>query len=306
MSDATRLVLLKATTANRTSYTPLKGEALYDTDLNQLYVGDGTTAGGNAIGATLTNEQVQDIVGSLIGDSSTIDVTYDDSGNVLTMDVIPSAINTSDLTNDAGFETPTQLNSRDTNNRNRSNHTGTQLASTISNFAATVLGTLLTGISFVTSTPVVATDSILVAIGKLQAQINNMSGGIFGSEFQYEFFTNVVSFNTSTLFQVYEMETDSAIPPGKYRIMIHYGYEPGSTSNNDHSEIRVNNSTANLEQISFEDEGKDTNSDIKRTKVLLGYYTKTTTSIIDVELWARNESGTTVIKGATIELWRVS
>ena len=54
--------------------------------------------------------------------------------------------------------------------RARANHTGSQLASTISDFASTVLATVLTGISFVTGTAVVATDSILVAIGKLQKQ----------------------------------------------------------------------------------------------------------------------------------------
>jgi hypothetical protein len=38
-------------------------------------------------------------------------------------------------------ETTTQLNTRDTNNRNRANHTGTQLASTISDFATAVAAT---------------------------------------------------------------------------------------------------------------------------------------------------------------------
>ena len=52
----------------------------------------------------------------------------------------------------------------------RANHTGTQLASTISDFASTVRATVLTGISFATGTAVTAADSILVAIGKLQAQ----------------------------------------------------------------------------------------------------------------------------------------
>ena len=66
--------------------------------------------------------------------------------------------NVSDLTNDAGyvntaqasaaapvqpsdianFETSTELNVRDTNNRNRANHTGTQTASTISDFTTAV------------------------------------------------------------------------------------------------------------------------------------------------------------------------
>lgn len=79
-----------------------------------------------------------------------------------------TATNTNLSTN---YETTTQLNARDTANRSRANHTGTQLSSTISNFASTVLSTVLTGISFVTSTAVVDTDSVLVSIGKLQAQV---------------------------------------------------------------------------------------------------------------------------------------
>jgi hypothetical protein len=72
------------------------------------------------------------------------------------------------------YETTTELNARDTANRNRSNHTGMQLAATISDLATAVLGVVLTGISFATSTAVVATDSILIAIGKLQAQITTL------------------------------------------------------------------------------------------------------------------------------------
>lgn len=40
-----------------------------------------------------------------------------------------------DASNPNGYETPTQLNARDTANRNRSNHSGTQLSSTISDFS---------------------------------------------------------------------------------------------------------------------------------------------------------------------------
>lgn len=53
----------------------------------------------------------------------------------------------------------------------RANHTGTQLASTISNFAATVLATVLAGLSTATNAVISATDSVLSALGKLQAQI---------------------------------------------------------------------------------------------------------------------------------------
>ena len=40
-----------------------------------------------------------------------------------------------DASNPNGYETPAQLNARDTANRNRSNHSGSQLASTISDFS---------------------------------------------------------------------------------------------------------------------------------------------------------------------------
>lgn len=55
----------------------------------------------------------------------------------------------------------------------RGNHTGTQPASSISDFAATTRSTVATGM--VTTTPEVAlaTDTLLVIIGKLQAQINS-------------------------------------------------------------------------------------------------------------------------------------
>lgn len=56
--------------------------------------------------------------------------------------------------------------------KNRANHTGTQLASTISNFAATVRAVTLTGLSTATSAVITATDTVLSALGKLQAQIS--------------------------------------------------------------------------------------------------------------------------------------
>lgn len=53
----------------------------------------------------------------------------------------------------------------------RTNHTGTQLASTISNFASTVRSTVLTGLSTATNAVISTADSLLTALGKLQAQI---------------------------------------------------------------------------------------------------------------------------------------
>lgn len=81
-----------------------------------------------------------------------------------------------DASNPNNYETPAQLNTRDTNNRNRTNHTGTQLASTISDLANAVRSVVLTGLSFATDSAILATDSILTAFGKLQSQINSHFG----------------------------------------------------------------------------------------------------------------------------------
>lgn len=366
MSAVTRFILLKSTTANRLAYTPKAGELLYDIDLAQLYVGDNVTVGGNAVGAMVNNEDIQDIVGNLIGDSTTIDVTYDDSGNVLTMDVIPAALNTSDFNNDAnfqnltqvqslvdahanlinnphsvtaaqvglgnvdntsdlnkpistatqnaldlkydlsnpnGYETPTQLNSRDAANRNRSNHTGTQLANTISNFATAVLSTILTGLSTATSTAVVATDTILIAIGKLQAQINSLTPPIFGTEFEEGEDLDNVTFTANTIFEAYTFPTASK-PPGKYRVAINVQYEPAATNANDLFQIRINGTQIGLE---YEYEGKDTQADIRNIVALRGYYQHNITGSFNVELWAGQDGGgTTVIHGCDYEVWRVS
>lgn len=59
--------------------------------------------------------------------------------------------------------------------RSRSNHTGTQSASTISDFAAAVRSTVLTGLSTATNAAINAADTVLSALGRLQAQINNKS-----------------------------------------------------------------------------------------------------------------------------------
>jgi phage-related tail fiber protein len=50
------------------------------------------------------------------------------------------------------------------------------LGDAVSNFGVTVRETILTGISFATSTAILATDSILIAFGKVQAQITTLFG----------------------------------------------------------------------------------------------------------------------------------
>lgn len=77
----------------------------------------------------------------------------------------------------SGIATGATANSTDAQLRDRSTHTGTQLAATISDFVSTVRGTVLTGLSLVTGGVITATDSVLIALGKLQNQITALVSG---------------------------------------------------------------------------------------------------------------------------------
>ena len=46
MSCVTRFQVLRGTTIQRLAFTPLVGEMVFDTTLNQMFIGDGTTVGG--------------------------------------------------------------------------------------------------------------------------------------------------------------------------------------------------------------------------------------------------------------------
>lgn len=73
-----------------------------------------------------------------------------------------------------GIASGATANSTDAQLRDRSTHTGTQLASTISDFANSVLATVLTGLSTATNAVITSADSVLSAFGKLQAQITGL------------------------------------------------------------------------------------------------------------------------------------
>lgn len=114
-------------TGTKTEYN----DSLSDGDF--LFVGDVNT---------YTNEEAQDAIGTILLDTSTIDLIYDDSTPSISATVKANSITPSELAdnipltefvNDAGFEDTAQLNVRDDANRNRANHTGTQAISTVVN-----------------------------------------------------------------------------------------------------------------------------------------------------------------------------
>ncbi len=73
-------------------------------------------------------------------------------------------------------------NATDAQLRDRSTHTGTQAASTISDLAAAVRGVVMTGVSFATATAGLATDNLLVFLGKLQAQVTSLVTTVAGKQ----------------------------------------------------------------------------------------------------------------------------
>lgn len=77
----------------------------------------------------------------------------------------------------AGIATGATANSSDATLLNRANHTGTQTASTISDFAATTRGTAITGFSAAAGT-VAATDTIVQAFNKIVGNIAALVTGV--------------------------------------------------------------------------------------------------------------------------------
>ena len=180
----------------------------------------------------------------------------------------------------------------------RANHSGSQLSSTISDFASSVRSTILTGISFGSVALVLASDTILSALGKLQAQINAM---VFGR--QFEDFINTVQVNFSGGLALRRSYTTQSNPVGRYRVSAQIQFEPSSTNSNDEFELRVNGSPVSLR---FENEAKDTGGDIRNIIHLVGYYQHTSSGTFNIEIWGGNDGGTTELNGSLAEVWRVS
>lgn len=134
--------LSNVNSGDQTSIIGISGtKSQYNTSLTDgdfLFVGDVTN---------YTDEQAQDSVGTILIDTTTIGFTYNDSTPNISATVKPNSItpielsdniNLTEFVNNAGFETTAQLNTRDTNNRNRVNHTGVQTISTITNLQSSL------------------------------------------------------------------------------------------------------------------------------------------------------------------------
>ena len=119
--------LRKGTSAQNSAFTGQSGELIYTTDTKELFIHDGVTPGGTNVAASVADDSVtfakiekiadETILGNVTGDTSDI------------AELTPAQVRT--LLNVADGAT---ANDSDANLKNRANHTGTQTASTISDF----------------------------------------------------------------------------------------------------------------------------------------------------------------------------
>ena len=189
-------LLTNTNTAARTYTTKdASGTLAFVSDITG--VNSGTNSGDQTtiVGITGTKAQFDTAVSDgniqYVGDAPTAHTHLLAAGAT---DVTVTAANLNIL--DDGLNTTLHFHDAD---RARANHTGSQLAGTISDFASTVLATVLTGISFVTGTAVVAADSILVAIGKLQKQNTDQDTAInLKANLASPTFTGIVTVPTPT------------------------------------------------------------------------------------------------------------
>ena len=167
LDKASGIRLIQGGFANRINLT----EDLLESD--RIKVNVTGTLGDGKVKVSTADSASQYLDEKIVAGSSKITKTIINGGSTeaIQLDIVPTNILTSELNNDASFinssqapvqpsditnfETTTQLNSRDTNNRNRSNHTGTQLSSTISDLTSAVQSAeTVTNLTFNNSTKV--------------------------------------------------------------------------------------------------------------------------------------------------------
>ncbi len=191
------------------------GELVMWFENNIVKIKTGNTTRTLDIGVTI--EEIQDLLDNTFQDTASIVWTYDDSNDVYRanlnqslVDKINSALQNGDditnLSNNAGYETPAQLANRDSANRNRSNHTGTQLASTISDLDQAIA-------NYLDRKPPI----------------------------QIEYDLNNYSINTSnTNYAIIVDEDYTPLHTGKYKVVANFGHSYDNATDDNIVELLVN------------------------------------------------------------------
>ena len=121
--------LRRGTSAQNAAFIGRAGELIYTTDTKDLFVHDGSTAGGTPVGslASIADDSVNFAKIEEIPANTILGNNTGSSSDILEL----SVAQTQALLNVADGAT---ANDSDANLKNRANHTGTQTASTISDF----------------------------------------------------------------------------------------------------------------------------------------------------------------------------
>jgi len=123
--------LRKGTSAQNSAFTGQSGELIYTTDTKELFIHDGVTAGGTNVAASVADDSVTFAKIEKIADQTILGNNSGGSSDIL--ELTPAQVRA--IINVADGAT---ANDSDANLKNRANHTGTQLSSTISDFQSAV------------------------------------------------------------------------------------------------------------------------------------------------------------------------
>jgi len=135
------------------------------------------------------------------------------------------------------------------------------------------------------------------------ADVTVSGGGIYGSEFQ-QASSDIESSTTSLTFQQKLRMTTSSLPSGTYRLAWYYEWKHTNTSHDFTGQVQINDIITIMEH---NEEPQDSGSSQYHSHG--GFYYHTGSGILNVDLdYARSNAagGTSYIRRARIEIWRVS
>ena len=165
--------LRRGTAAENAAFIGQEGELVYTTDTKDLFVHDGSTAGGTPVGSlasiaddSVTFAKIEEIPANTILGNNT-----GSSSDILEL----SVAQTQALLNVADGAT---ANDSDANLKNRANHTGTQTASTISDFDTEVANNSAVAAN---TAKISYTDSAAVALNTAKVTNATHTGDVTGA-----------------------------------------------------------------------------------------------------------------------------
>jgi len=119
--------LRRGTSAQNSAFIGQAGELIYTTDTKELFIHDGVTAGGTSVSASVADDSITFAKIEEIADQTILGNNSGGSSDIL--ELTPAQVRA--IINVADGAT---ANDSDANLKNRANHTGSQTASTISDF----------------------------------------------------------------------------------------------------------------------------------------------------------------------------